>query len=235
MKNAFITGASRGLGLEMVRQLLDCGHRVWATYREEKTAKELFRHQKEHDRLETLHMDVSDESSILEASRKLSGSSIKFDLLFNNAGIMDWNDFDKVDPVSFARVYEVNVIGAFLVTRHFLEHLHQKGGKRSRVVNLSSRLGSISLRGDTQLGGALAYQCSKAALNMLTKQISLELEPFGISVISISPGWVKTDMGGMNAKYEIEDSVRMTLSSLASLPLEKTGVFIGEDGREIPW
>ena len=106
---------------------------------------------------------------------------------------------------------------------------------KARIVNLSSRLGSIELRGDTQLGGAIAYQCSKAALNMLSKQASIEFLDKGISVISMSPGWVKTDMGGTDAKYEISESVEMVLSTLDNLPIEKTGIFIGEDGREIAW
>ena len=89
--------------------------------------------------------------------------------------------------------------------------LVQNADRKSRIVNLSSRLGSIQLRGETQLGGALAYQCSKSALNMFTRQTALELESLKISIISISPGWVKTDMGGSNAKYEIHQLFLMML------------------------
>ena len=110
-----------------------------------------------------------------------------------------------------------------------------QNGKDPLIVNLSSRLGSITLRGNTQLGGAIAYQCSKTALNMLTKQTSIDYQEYGIRVISMSPGWVKTDMGGADAKYEVSESVRLLLSRVKELPTETSGVFLGEDGESIPW
>ena len=134
---------------------------------------------------------------------------------------------------SLEEVYRTNLIGALLVLRASLPCL----GKSSDplVVNLSSRLGSISLRGNTQLGGALAYQCSKAALNMLTKQGAIDLEPQGIRVISLSPGWVKTELGGSEAKYEVDESVRLMLETLQNLDPKASGIFLGEDGSEISW
>ena len=179
--------------------------------------------------------DVTNEHESASAYDQILAEFEQPVLLFNNAGIMDWSDFENVDPKSFANVYEVNVIGAFVVMRNSLKTLHQKSPMKSRIINLSSRLGSIDLRGNTRLGGALAYQCSKAALNMLTRQTSLELKPKGISVISMSPGWVKTDMGGEEAKYETSQSVSMILSVIQTLEDEKTGIFIGEDGETIPW
>ena len=215
MKNIIVTGANRGIGFEITKQYLKLGHRVWASYRDESCAKDLF--------------------SMTQAFDDFLQSKLKFEVLFNNAGIIDWNDFENVEPKSFADVYEVNVIGAFMVMRNSLKILHQNSPMKSRIINLSSRLGSIDLRGNTQLGGALAYQCSKAALNMLTRQTSLELKAKGISVISMSPGWVKTEMGGKKAKYETDQSVTMILSVLQSLADEETGIFIGEDGERIPW
>ena len=100
---------------------------------------------------------------------------------------------------------------------------------------MSSRLGSIELRGNTQLGGAIAYQCSKAGLNMLTKQTAIDLAQFGIRVVSLSPGWVKTEMGGPEAKYEVMDSVKKIISVTDHLTTEQNGGFWGEDGKEIPW
>ena len=85
------------------------------------------------------------------------------------------------------------------------------------------------------MGGAIAYQCSKAALNMLTKQSSIDLKSKNIKVISQSPGWVKTEMGGENAKYEVAESVSKIISTLKNLEKIETGSFIGEDGIEIPW
>ena len=101
--------------------------------------------------------------------------------------------------------------------------------------NLSSRLGSIALRGNTQLGGAIAYSASKAALNMLTKQASIDLAVDGITVVSISPGWVRTDMGGPDAKYSVRESVERILQNVASFTPEATGKFFGEDGETLPY
>tara|TARA_Y100000022_G_scaffold194758_1_gene199564 strand:- start:1124 stop:1426 length:303 start_codon:yes stop_codon:yes gene_type:complete len=100
---------------------------------------------------------------------------------------------------------------------------------------MSSRLGSIELRGNTQLGGAIAYQCSKAGLNMLTKQAAIDLTEYGIKVASISPGWVKTEMGGENAKYEVSESVAKIIKVTDQLNPSQNGRFWGEDGAEIPW
>ena len=235
MDNIIVTGANRGIGFELTKQCLALGHRVWASYRRKESAKDLFSMSKSLHNLTPFEMDVTNQKSIERAFDDFSQSNLKFKLLFNNAGIMDWSDFENVDPKSFANVYEVNVIGAFMVMRNSLKILHQNSPSKSRIINLSSRLGSIELRGNTQLGGALAYQCSKAALNMLTRQTSLELKPKGISVISMSPGWVKTDMGGEEAKYETSQSVSMILSVIQTLEDEKTGIFIGEDGETIPW
>lgn len=235
MKNIIVTGANRGIGFEITKRYLELGHRVWASYRNKSNAKDLLSMTKSFHNLTAFEMDVTNQESIEIAFDDFLQSNLKFEVLFNNAGIIDWSDFENVEPKSFADVYEVNVIGAFMVMRNSLKTLHQNSHIKSRIINLSSRLGSIELRGNTQLGGALAYQCSKAALNMLTRQTSLELKPKGISVISMSPGWVKTDMGGKNAKYETDQSVTMILSVLQSLADEETGIFIGEDGEIIPW
>ena len=235
MKNIIVTGANRGIGFEITKQYLELGHRVWASYRHKSSAKDLLSMTKSFHNLTPFEMDVTNQESIERAFDDFLQSKLKFEVLFNNAGIIDWNDFENVEPKSFADVYEVNVIGAFMVMRNSLKILHQNSPMKSRIINLSSRLGSIDLRGNTQLGGALAYQCSKAALNMLTRQTSLELKAKGISVISMSPGWVKTEMGGKKAKYETDQSVTMILSVLQSLADEETGIFIGEDGERIPW
>ena len=90
---------------------------------------------------------------------------------------------------------------------------------------MSSRLGSIELRGNTQLGGAISYQCAKSGLNMLTKQAAIDLANSGIKVVSLSPGWVKTEMGGPNAKYEVADSVEKILSVTDDLTPDQNGKF----------
>ena len=233
MKTIFITGASRGIGHELARQLLAKGNRVIASCRSPDKADNLRALQSEFKELEIVGLVVDDENSVLSCFNKLKDDNRTIDLLFNNAGIIDWEDMNAVTFDSLEKVYRTNLIGALLVLRASLPCLRKSTDPL--VVNLSSRLGSISLRGNTQLGGAIAYQCSKAALNMLTKQASIDLAALGIRVISLSPGWVRTEMGGSEAKYEVRESVRLMLQTLDNLNSGDSGVFLGEDGSEISW
>ena len=233
MKTIFISGANRGIGLELARQCLNAGDRVLAACRNPAEANDLKDLRGVGGELEILELTVDDEDSVDSCFRRLRDQGQGFDLLFNNAGIIDWSDLATVEKDSLERIYRTNLVGALLVMRAALPCLGRSSDPL--VVNLSSRLGSISLRGGTQLGGAVAYQCSKAALNMLTRQAAIDWAPMGVRVISISPGWVKTDMGGPDAKYEVEESVRLILQTLAELDPKASGVFVGEDGEEISW
>tara|TARA_B100001093_G_C26614324_1_gene921592 strand:+ start:184 stop:885 length:702 start_codon:yes stop_codon:yes gene_type:complete len=233
MKKILVTGASRGIGLELCRQLLEENHQVIGTYREEKSAVPLFGLAKEAAQLDLVCLDVNSTESINHAFQAIKQKFSSLDQVFNNAGILDWSSLSEVTVEAFRNIYETNVIGVFQVSRE--ARMLLQNGKDPLIVNLSSRLGSITLRGNTQLGGAIAYQCSKTALNMLTKQTSIDYQEYGIRVISMSPGWVKTDMGGADAKYEVSESVRLLLSRVKELPTETSGVFLGEDGESIPW
>ena len=139
----------------------------------------------------------------------------------------------EVTAKSFQSIYNTNVVGVFRVSEEVIPLLTK--GTTPLIINLSSRLGSIELRGQSQLGGAIAYQCSKSALNMLTKQMSIDYTKHGVRTIAISPGWVKTDMGGTEAKYEVSQSVNLFLAQIDKLPESFNGVFLGEDGEMIPW
>ena len=234
MKTILATGASRGIGLEWTRQCLERGHRLIATCRDPEGATELNALRNKHpEQLEVLPLDVEDETSAQNLFLQLDQREQAIDLLFNNAGIMDWDDLRSVDAASAEKIYKVNLVGALIVLRTALPCLRR--AESPVVVNVSSRLGSIALRGNTQLGGAIAYQCSKAALNMLTKQASIDLAADGITVLSQSPGWVRTDMGGENAKFSVEESVANMLRHLENVGPEANGKFLGEEGEEIPW
>ena len=233
MNTIFITGANRGIGLELTKQLLKEGNKIMAGCRNLEAAAELGELQKEFDHLHLVELAVDDEESVVSCFKKLSDDNQKIDLLLNNAGIIDWTDLNAVTFDSLEKVYRTNLIGALMVLRASIPCLRRS--EQPLVVNLSSRLGSISLRGNTQLGGAIAYQCSKAALNMLTKQSAIDLSAIGIRVISMSPGWVRTEMGGSDAKYEVNESVRLMLQTLNNLQPGDSGIFLGEDGVEIAW
>jgi NAD(P)-dependent dehydrogenase (short-subunit alcohol dehydrogenase family) len=234
MKKILVTGASRGIGLELTKQYLELGCSVIATCRSPQKANALMVLKKENpQKIDILSMDVEEEQSVESCFNSLLQKKIHIDLVYNNAGIIDWNNLNEVSASSTEKIYKVNLIGALLVTRHALPCL--KNSADPIIVNLSSRLGSIKIRGETQLGGAIAYQCSKAALNMLTKQSAIDLQKHNIRVISQSPGWVKTEMGGKDAKYEIKDAVTKMIQSLLKMKSNQTGIFIGEDGDLIPW
>ncbi len=234
MKTIFISGANRGIGLELCRQLLVRGERIIAGCRNLDKAPVLDTLKKTHKNLEITQLDVNDECSIKHCFDQLKARGEEvIDKLFNNAGIIDWRDLHTVSPEAFTQILQTNLCGAFHVLRHALPFLEKSND--AWIYNMSSRLGSIELRGNTQLGGAIAYQCSKAGLNMLTKQASIDLIKLGIKVVSLSPGWVKTDMGGKNAKYEVSDSVTKLLSVIDHLRPEQNGGFWGEDGAQISW
>ena len=229
-----VTGANRGIGLEWTRQCLGRGFKIFATSRNPSAADSLSLLAKDFpDQLEVHPLDVTNESSVKGLFDALTQRLEAIDFLFNNAGVIDWDDLNSVSASSVEKVYRVNLLGALLVLRAAVPSLRL--ASRPVVINVSSRLGSIELRGGTQLGGAIGYQCSKAALNMLTKQASIDLAPFGITVTSVSPGWVRTDMGGKEAKYSVEESVGSMLRHLENAGPDLNGKFIGEDGNEIPW
>ena len=203
MKRILITGASRGIGYELCKQLLSQNIEVIATYRSENKTKLLSDLKENSENLHLFKMDVNSDESVQNAINLISVKFDYIDTIFNNAGILDWSTLNEVTTESFSEIYETNVIGAFRVSKLSLSLLQKSN--EPLIVNLSSRLGSISLRGRSQLGGAVAYQCSKAALNMLTAQMAIDYKVYGVRVISMSPGWVKTDMGGKDAKYEVEE------------------------------
>jgi len=234
MKNVLITGASRGIGLELTKQELNAGSRVLATCRKPEKAEALQSLAASFpDQLRLEALDVESEESIQAVMEKLLADGEPVDCLYNNAGIIDWRTMAEVDAQSMEKVYKVNVVGAMLVLRQGLPLLRR--GADKMVINVSSRLGSIALRGHSQLGGAIAYSTSKAALNMLTKQASIDLAAYGITVTSISPGWVRTDMGGPEAKYSVEESVERILKNVRKFTPEDSGKFFGEEGEELPW
>ncbi len=234
MKTILVTGASRGIGLEWTRQCLERGHRLLATCRDPEACPALETLREKHpDTLELSPLDVEDEGSVNTLFRGLDERGETIDLLFNNAGVIDWDDLATVSASSLEKVYKVNLVGALLVLRAAVPCLRRSSNPV--IVNVSSRLGSIELRGGTQLGGAIAYQCAKAALNMLTKQASIDLASAGITVLSQSPGWVRTDMGGEEAKYSVEESVANMLGHLEHAGPALNGKFLGEDGSELAW
>ncbi|MBU2678092.1 MAG: SDR family oxidoreductase [Gammaproteobacteria bacterium] len=219
-----ITGANRGLGLEFARQYAADGWKVIGTARNPERADEL-----EALRVEIAQLDVASQASVDALAESLEGRPI--DLLINNAGIFPRvNKIEEVNFDDYSRTIAVNTLGPVRVTRALLPHLQR--GEKKTVVNITSRLGSIALNNS---GAYYGYRESKAALNMFTKTLAIELDPEGFTCLTIHPGWVKTDMGGENANLTPEESVSGMRAVIEKLGPSDTGTYWSYDGQEVPW
>jgi NAD(P)-dependent dehydrogenase (short-subunit alcohol dehydrogenase family) len=227
-----VTGANRGIGLELVKQLAARGKRVFATARQLEKAHALQELGEQYNgQIVIISLDVTDPSSIADCYAQVEAYTSEVDVLINNAGVGDSSEkLGEITQETLLRIYMVNTAGPLLVAQQFLPMLTKGEGKK--IVNISSGAGSIAMRKD---GRMYAYCASKAALNMLTKILSLSLKSFGIVVISQCPGWVKTDMGGPDAILSPEESIKGILSVLDGLKLDDTGKFFSHQGEEYPW
>ncbi len=219
-----ITGANRGIGLEYAKQLSAAGYTVIGTARNPAGADEL---DVVADRVEQL--DVTDPDSVAALARKLEG--VPIDILINNAGIFERGDvtIDAVDYDMLERTLQVNTLGPLRVTQALLPNLRQ--GKLKTIVSMSSQLGSI----ENSNGRWYAYRASKSALNQFNKIWSVELGPEGFICVVLHPGWVRTDMGGPNATYTLEESVAGLVEVIEGLGPRNNGRFYDFKGEPIPW
>lgn len=227
-----VTGAARGLGLEMVRQLLDAGETVVACPRRAESCGLDAFSVVHASTLWVVPMDVTDGRSVLEAAQRVSTRVPHLDVLVNNAGVLHRGE-PSVDALDFSRLedaYRVNALGALRVTAAFLPLLQKGTGKR--IVNVSSLMGSIE---DDGSGGAYGYRMSKAALNIATKNLAIELKDDGFVVVAMHPGWVRTRMGGERAPLDIEPAARDLLSTALSAGPERSGGFYGPGGTKLSW
>lgn len=225
-----ITGASRGIGLEFVHQLLRRGDTVEAGVRSQEGARRLEPLAKESGgRLRIHPLDVEDAASIRSFTADISAAPV--DVLINNAGVFGQGcAFADVDYVDVARTFAINALGPLRVTSALLPALRQ--GAARRVAHVSSIMGSIA--SNTQ-GGSYAYRMSKAALNAGVRSLSLDLRAEGFVTVMLHPGWVRTDMGGPEAPLTAADSVRGMLRLIDGLRPEHGGRFLDYQGQEVPW
>ena len=225
---AVVTGANRGIGLAITKVLLGRGDTVFAGVRkvEAESLKEL--KGRYGDRLGVMRLDVSSESSIREFAEGLADETV--DVLFNNAGVLYKDDMNNLDYEKVLYTIRVNTLGPLFLTRYLLDNL--KKSERPVVVNTDSVLGSITTYSGTT---SYSYSISKAALNMVTRILANDLRRYRIIVISIHPGWVRTDMGGPAAPVLPEDSASGIVKVVDSLDIENTGKFYDYTGREVPW
>jgi NAD(P)-dependent dehydrogenase (short-subunit alcohol dehydrogenase family) len=235
---ALVTGANRGLGLEWTRQLAPTVDRLFATCRRPEEAETLRDVAAEYpETVDVFALDVSDPDAIDRAAAQVERDAGHLDLLVNNAGINGGgtgDGFGSVDQEAMMEVFRVNSVGPHLVVQTFADLLRAGADAEGQaiVVNVTSQLGSIA---NTSGGGWHSYKASKAALNMCTRLQTGALKSDGVIPVSMHPGWVRTDMGGSNARLSTEDSVRGMIDVLDDLTPEDAGRFLTFDGDELPW
>ncbi len=234
-RSVVVTGANRGLGLELCRQLVDAGAIVWASCRDPEAA---------HDLVavvgtDVLRCDIGDAASIGAFAADLAGRTGHVDLLINNAGLdgtgLGPPDADQtllsIDPEVFLGEIRVNAVGPMLITRALLPLLEK--GTDAVILNMSSQLGSMEI--GYSIGYDVGYNASKAALNMITVRSAAELAGRGITSICVHPGWVKTDMGGPSAQITATESGAALLALVCRLTKDDNGRFLRWTGDTHPW
>lgn len=225
MQTYLITGANRGIGLEMTRQALDIGLRVIATCRDPAGATELGSLK---GALDVHELDVTDDASTQALVDKLG--TVKLDVLINNAGYMaEEQSVEDMDYQQWMTSFAVNAIAPWRVSVAFADRL--ASSPSARIATISSQMGSLERAGSDRV----AYRSSKAAVNMAMRTLALEWESRGITVCMLHPGWVKTDMGGGNAALEPSESAAGLLDVIDGLTLKDTGRFLDHEGKTMPW
>jgi NAD(P)-dependent dehydrogenase (short-subunit alcohol dehydrogenase family) len=226
-----VTGANRGIGLELVSQLLQSGNRVIATTRNDVVDKQ---HAltalctKYGDKLQLQACDMLSAHSIGEFCARNSAASIAG--LINNAGV--WGDRQSAANLDYkeaATMYQVNALAPLQLSLGLRQQLATAKGK---ILHVTSGLSSID---DNQSGGHYGYRMSKAALNMMSKNLAMDLRSDGIASAVIEPGWVPTDMGGSNAPTTVVDSARGILQQYQLLDMALTGKFLSFRGGTMAW
>ncbi|MHB1100479.1 MAG: SDR family oxidoreductase [Burkholderiales bacterium] len=228
MKTVLITGASRGIGLEFGKQYAMDGWHVLACSRSPSEGLEKLSAQYP-EQVKMHALNVADPEEIDRLGQLLSEESI--DLLINNAGIYpDSGGFGHTDYEKWMQTFKVNTMAPLKMAEAFVRQVASSSLKT--IATLTSKMGSLS---DNDSGGEYLYRTSKAAANMVTKSLSIDLKPSGITAVALHPGWVKTDMGGPSALISVEKSVSGMRQVLARITPADSGKFIAYDGMEIPW
>lgn len=233
-QSILITGANRGIGLALTAELLKGGHRVLAVARNPAKASDLEKLRGAHGQLlEVIELDVTSDESVKKAAANVEKMIEGLDVLVNNAAVFpeegDESIFD-MDLEHFREAFETNVLGVIRVTRSFVPLLEK--GRNPRIVNISSGAGSVTAKHDH---GYYAYSASKAALNMVTRALAAEFRPRSICVVAMTPGWVKTEMGGPNAPLAPEDSARSIARTITALTMDKSSLFLERSGAEVKY
>lgn len=220
MGTVALTGANRGIGLELARQLAARGDTVIAAVRsasDELASLDVEVHE---------GVDVSDDKSVAQFASALSGRQL--DILINNAGILTRENLDDLDWDRIRTQFEINTLGPLRVTAALLPCLSDG----SKVAIVSSRVGSLA---DNSSGNNYGYRISKAAVNMVGVNLSHDLKDRGIAVVLLHPGYVRTGLTDMSGNVDPDEAARGLIERIDETTLEHTGTFWHADGTELPW
>ena len=220
MAAVVVTGANRGIGLEVARQMAARGDDVIAVCRQ--SSDELAK----TDVRIIEGIEVTDDAACQRLADTLDGETI--DILVNNAGILKQDTLSGVDYGEMLEQYQVNTIGPLRITRALLDNLREG----SRVAIVTSRVGSIE---DNGSGSNYGYRCSKSAANMVGMNLHHDLSPRGIAVMLLHPGYVATDMTGGSGDATPVESAAGVIARLDELNLSTSGSFWHAEGYELPW
>ena len=236
MPTVLVTGANRGLGYEHVKQYAQKGWKVIACARNPKKATELENlKDKYDDNFIIEQLEVIDHPRIEELAEKYSNTSI--DILINNAGTtgplgvpgaMDYQKIDSMDYEIWRDILEVNLISPFKVATAFHDHIAQS--EKKLLIMMSSDLGSVE---QNTFGGFYSYRASKAALNIISKGMSVDWQD--LTVIALAPGWCKTYLGGEEAEIYPDESVNNQQEMFEKIVSNNSGMFLDRFGKEVPW
>jgi len=227
MPTALVTGANRGLGLGFARAFAAAGWDAIALVRNRSPELDLLA----GDGVDTHLLDLCDDNELSALSARLAGRPL--DVLINNAGRMAGSKrqgFGHFDRAVWHDVFDINLFTPMRLAELLAPNLEQ--AERPRIVTLSSSLASMQLN---EHGGLYAYRASKAAANAVTKSLALDLRDRRIIAVALSPGWVRTDMGGPDAELDVDTSIEGMLRVIEGLRPEDSGKFLSWDGRELPW
>jgi NAD(P)-dependent dehydrogenase (short-subunit alcohol dehydrogenase family) len=236
---ALVTGANKGIGLEIARQLRDAGVLVIVGARDLNRGRKATRQLAAGgEPLQVVQIDLTDEATISAAAADIDARHGRLDILVNNAGIVDAADGPPSAAAvgSVRRLMETNFIGSLAVTQAMLPLLRKSAA--GRIVNLATTLGSLAINGDPSSpyysARLIGYNASKAALNMLTVQLAAELQGTGIVVNSVAPGYVKTDLTGHAGFMTPQEGARLPVQYALLGEDAASGRFV-EPAGEAPW
>jgi len=223
--NVVITGANRGIGLELVKQFNDKDYNVYGSSRNPLASTEL---QEEIGLDKIIPLDMSDTNSIETFCKQIQNlTNSKIDILINNAAVRGETGNPGIpDPNVIRETFNINAIGPVMLIKYLADSLHG-----TKIINITSGMGSIS----RTTSGDLSYRMSKAALNMAGRNLHIEMKEHNTIIVQIHPGWVRTDMGGMNAAISTEESAKGIINSIENLTPNQSGTFFDYKGDQIPW